>query len=910
MLKEQIAAAVKKNTVAAQKKYQVLDTQALGRQMKVKRNTISHYLNVLWREQKLIKVNSRPVIFWDRQVLEDTYHVSLQAEYVSQQALQAILQTASSRDNAVLDHIIGSQGSLYVPLERLKAAAGYPDTGLPMLITGSTGSGKSFLARAYYDYCVEQGYLSDTARFLQLNCAEYADNPELLTSNLFGYRQGAFTGATQNKTGLFDEADGGVLFLDEIHRLNAKGQEKLFRYLDTGLISPLGETKNSQKVRVRLVFATTENLDSYFLDTFLRRVPIQITLPPLKDRNDSEIASLVKLFYLRQSQKIKKTITVDQTVVRILKTNNYSHNVGELKNAVIISVANALQRGEDKAQLAVNVVDLPSDILQTVTLLPDIRSKQLVITPQATLQQLIGAKQPANNVIQKTINSWLQVYQTTNNSADFWSNCLGVLNHLCDDLMFKSATQVCPLPLSFYKNFFQGELKQIALQNHLRVNGNMAMLLSYYFYRRQTAMVELSPKQQQICQKLVTHFQQTDPKLWAIVTEMHNLIVQNTKLQNSMADQLFLYFYLHDKMQEIPRQTLRCIVLAHGYSTASSIADVANELTGEHLLDALDMPIDIQVPEIGRKVDNYAHSLTQVTGLIALVDMGSLADIKKYLQPDLTFPIAVMTNVSTQSALVTAQSIQNQLPLQDIMEAVSQQVVTTKQVIYPPTIKKNLIITCCLTGIGTANKIRQLLMASLPEDSDLEVQSFEYSHLKDSSQLAFLQQIYNIVFVIGTIDPEVKEVKYYPLETIISGTNAAALKNLLANYLTKAQLAEFNKHLIRNFTLERVINSLTILDANIVMQNIDLALERYTKLSQQELSNMTRMSLYVHVSCLIERVVRNEPITTYDMHQISDTNQKITLKNIQKAFSVIEDCYSVKIPLAEYGYIYDIIVAN
>ena len=78
---------------------------------------------------------------------------------------------------------------------------------------------------------------------MTLNCAQYADNPELLTSNLFGHVSGAYTGATQDKVGAFEAADGGLLFLDEVHRLSPEGQEKLFTYLDQGIIYRLGETK-------------------------------------------------------------------------------------------------------------------------------------------------------------------------------------------------------------------------------------------------------------------------------------------------------------------------------------------------------------------------------------------------------------------------------------------------------------------------------------------------------------------------------------------------------------------------------------------------------------------------------------------------------------------------------------------
>lgn len=120
--------------------------------------------------------------------------------------------------------------------------------------------------------------LAPDAPFVSFNCAQYASNPELLAANLFGYVKGAFTGAQSDKAGAFEAANGGMLFLDEVHRTDAQGQEKLF----TGWIVrdlPGGETAQGLPISLRLVFATTEDIHSTFLTTFLRRIPIWLACP-------------------------------------------------------------------------------------------------------------------------------------------------------------------------------------------------------------------------------------------------------------------------------------------------------------------------------------------------------------------------------------------------------------------------------------------------------------------------------------------------------------------------------------------------------------------------------------------------------------------------------------------------------
>ena len=90
----------------------------------------------------------------------------------------------------------------------------------------------------------QEGVINKGAHFVVLNCADYANSPELLSSVLFGYKKGAFTGAYTDKIGLVDQADNGYLFLDEVHRLSRKSQEKLFVLLDSGKFYPLGENKH------------------------------------------------------------------------------------------------------------------------------------------------------------------------------------------------------------------------------------------------------------------------------------------------------------------------------------------------------------------------------------------------------------------------------------------------------------------------------------------------------------------------------------------------------------------------------------------------------------------------------------------------------------------------------------------
>ena len=109
-------------------------------------------------------------------------------------------------------------------IKQAKAVIDYPPNGLNAIITGPTGSGKTLLAETIYKYGVETKKIDPKSPFVRFNCADYASNPQLLLSQLFGHEAGAYTGAKEKKKGLVELANNGILFLDEVHSLPIRGQ--------------------------------------------------------------------------------------------------------------------------------------------------------------------------------------------------------------------------------------------------------------------------------------------------------------------------------------------------------------------------------------------------------------------------------------------------------------------------------------------------------------------------------------------------------------------------------------------------------------------------------------------------------------------------------------------------------------
>ncbi len=206
-----------------------------------------------------------------------------------------------------------------------------------VLLTGESGTGKEVLARAIHSYSGRA-----TKPFVPFNCT--AVPRELIESQLFGYRRGAFTGADRDNHGLIRAARDGTLFLDEIGELGLDLQPKLLRFLESGEIHPLGEP-TPLTVDVRIVAATNANLDElvqagrFREDLFYRLNVIRLTIPPLRERRD-EIPALVHHFVLRAAEEFEKgRVRVAEETMEHLLLYRWPGNVRELQNEIRRMVA-------------------------------------------------------------------------------------------------------------------------------------------------------------------------------------------------------------------------------------------------------------------------------------------------------------------------------------------------------------------------------------------------------------------------------------------------------------------------------------------------------------------------------------------------------------------------------------------
>ena len=251
------------------------------------------------------------------------------------------------------DSVLGDSKALKDAVSLARKVSG---TDVPVLLTGETGTGKEVFAQA-----IHSNRKRAKQNFVAVNCSSFSK--ELLESEMFGHKAGSFTGALKDKKGLFEEADNGTIFLDEIGEMAFELQAKLLRILETGEYIKIGDTKPT-RVKVRVVAATNRNLPEEITagrfreDLFYRLSVFQIHLPPLRERA-GDVRILAKAFVKDFSVRLARPVTeITPAFLEALEQQPWKGNIRELRNVIERSLIVCESERLD-------VADLPLDIQNT-----------------------------------------------------------------------------------------------------------------------------------------------------------------------------------------------------------------------------------------------------------------------------------------------------------------------------------------------------------------------------------------------------------------------------------------------------------------------------------------------------------------------------------------------------------------
>ncbi|WP_368239263.1 sigma 54-interacting transcriptional regulator [Clostridium tertium] len=694
--------------------------------------------------------------------------------------------------------VVGYNGSLRVQVEQAKAAVSYPPHGLHVLILGPSGVGKSYLADAMYEFAKSTSNFSENAKYIIFNCADYADNPQLLLSQLFGSVKGAYTGATENKMGIVEACDGGILFLDEIHRLPSEGQEILFSILDKGIFRRLGESETVRKSNVMIIAATTENVESSLLLTFRRRIPMVIEIPAIKDRPFEERFELINKAFFEESHRIKKDMLISKNVISELMKYECQGNIGQLKSDIQVACAISFlehKLKEDK-RLYIDERYLPDYIKE--------QSRRINID-DSDIEKFIIEDIYISHKGEKRIEEDTRYNKKNTNIYKFIEKRQSELKFVgySDEEISKILSQQVELEL----------IRGAKAINYNVVNTDELMnLVGVKSLETVKMMIKLAKKeltglQSDIIYPLAVHLNSTyerirngkeiiNPKLSIIKTRYEKEYNVAKKMCEIVRERLnidvpedeigFITMYLKNYTRYLKTEEgkVAVIVMTHG-RVASAMAEVANKFLGVDHAVGLDMDFRDSPDIMLEKAIRLVKENDQGKGCIILVDMGSLVTFGDIITAKTGIETRVIGRVDTLMVLeAVRKSALTDQSLEEIMhdlESDSKGFGSSQYNIENSNLSK-VIVTLCITGKGSALKIKEYVENKIDlKGKDIEIIPIGFMDEDINSSLSRISKNKNIEAIVGTINPEFRNIPFISLEELMKGSGVKKLNNIISN---------------------------------------------------------------------------------------------------------------------------------
>lgn len=864
----------------------------------LERSNVSRYLNILHRENKLIKLDGRPVRYNSIKVNGNDH-----------------IQNDNTKSHYIgLDKMNGAKQSLSISIEKAKAAIIYPPKGLHTLLLGETGVGKSLFAEQMYEYAKEAKIIGKDAAFIRFNCADYADNPSLLVSQIFGVKKGAFTGADKDKDGLLKQADNGILFLDEVHRLPPQGQEMLFTYIDKGMFRPLGETENMINANVRIIAATTEDTDSFLLKTFTRRIPMTIVLPNLKERSLQERYSLIESFIKEESHRIGKSIYINKNCIISYLLYDCPNNIGQLKSDIQLACAKAFlkYKATSNSYILIDQSDLPNHVRKGMLYINEFRKE---------VSELL---QSTHDVLGFSVNDELSLQLTHEEEIigkDFYNIIdekiealkeLGIEeNEISEILNIDIESHFQKYIGAISQRFGRDELNNLVDMEIIKVVEEILLLAEDNFNKNYDEKIYfgLTFHLERSIDRIRNGEKIFNPKLNFIRVNYEKEFLFAMKIAKIIDNKFFIetpvdeigylsMFFTNDNFGSIEKQQkVKIMVMMHGRSTASSMVEVVNSLVGEDEVIALDMPITMK-PQIMYEITKAkAIEIHDGKGIIMLVDMGSLTNFGDMIKEETGIEIKTIDMVSTLTVLDIARKATMNYSFDEILSSIiDHKDYNAKEEISDS--KKDIIITACFTGEGSSVKIGKIVKNLISNKNINVIPMNIVDDISFEERIVNLKINHNILAIISTIDVKVGGIPFIPALEIFNNNGTEKIANIIEESEMYLNVGNSLKEHLLNIKGEEIVK-----DVKELLFNLEEKL-------QLNIPRDVKMGITLHICFLFDKISGGGHSRKFEGLEEFLVTYSLQISKVKALIENLEYKYNIKVKGNEMAYIVKLLLEN
>ena len=866
-----------------------ITAEEIAYRLKSDRSNISRDLNQLYKEKRCYKEKTRPVRFFPC------------ARKVPQQAA-APKETPKIVD---MDKFLKKNPSLFHQIEQGKAAILYPGDGMHMLLLGETGVGKSLFADLLHKYGIQSGKLAESSPFIQFNCADYAHNPQLLMSQLFGHTKGAYTGAETNKTGLLEKANGGILFLDEIHRLPIEGQEMLFTYIDRGVFRPLGESEKDHHANVLIIGATTEKKDT-LLKTFIRRLPIIIDLPSLRERSIEERHQLFDAFVQQEVDQLGVPMYFSKNALKAFLHYKCELNIGQFKADIRIAFAKSYARflAVKENYLKVSSNDLPDYI--RAGLLSNADHRQMWSKYEGTNRQAIQylpsdntvpevSSAPSESTIYREMNTRYRELEQKKISADEIQKAMEhdlktyfKLTGEKEQRFCNKENLIALVPDNIIKEL-EKILRHVTIKTGKVMSDKVFQMMAIHIYN----LVKRSQQDHVLKNDMHEAIIDKYPEMYGVAKECMAILEADLGVRIPEEEaSYFIMFLTHDEMDAIERLAkVQVIVIAHGSGIASALCDTANQLLNHEGAIGINARLDEEPRQVFERLVRYIKNHQIMDDILLLVDMGSLTTFAGELEKLFPLKAESIPLVSTMHVLEASRKAMigcslrevyvETLKVNDYM-AIYQDRKALEQVQKPKVrpqatdsfhFRPLAIISICLTGEGTAVTIRDFIRKEISFD-EKEITIVPINLVGKESIYARLQELtkeYEIICVISTFAIKT-EYPTFELYTVMNRAGLQRIQDCIDEIYTYRSIKETILKYYDMPEIEELLSSIYRFN------------DEVNEMMSPSLFVSDKIGLSFHIIGMLRKIKRKEQIPHFEKGMVSFPQDKYIVPKIKNLF--------------------------
>lgn len=821
--------------------------EVLAQALNIDRANASRHLNQLVQEGKLSKDMGRPVRYM------------LITETSEKKHFQTVFQVEKKYS---LDALIGAKKSLLVPIQQAKAAILYPPRGLHTLILGETGVGKSMFAELMYQFAKEAQTITPNAPFVRFNCADYAENPQLLIAQIFGVKKGAYTGADKDREGLLVKADGGMIFLDEVHRLSHQGQEMLFTFIDKGYFRRLGDTEDRVYAAVQIIAATTEEPESALLKTFTRRIPMTIKLPALSERGLKDRYLLIQTFIKEESKRLSKSIYVSRNALESFLLYDCPSNIGQLKSDIQLSCAKAFlnYKSSNKRYLLIELSDLPNPVQRGHLRIKEFRVElEKLIKHQDDIykfhfdesEMYLNEHEMPDTYFYEQIEHKLEALRSEGlddqeinqlMSLDIEKHFKKYLVEIPDQYKKDEISKVVDAErVAFTESVLAYAAKKLNKVFDEKIFCGFALHLNGSIDRIRAGKKIYHPK--------LNVVRINYPDAFLVAMEIAKRIDETFNIETPLDEIGYLAMFLasnpYEKVGEAP-EYVAVLLIMHGHATATSMAQVVNALIGTQHCHALDMPLNMKPQTMVELAKEKVLEIHQGKGVMILVDMGSLVNFSQIIYQETGVPCQTLDFVSTPIALEACRRAVLGREIDEILSACNDLMGRSSDLPMIKDIrKKHLIITVCFTGEGASERLRQIIIKALTLSEAFEIVSLDILDRKAfMNAITEYKRSYEILAIVGTVEIEERGIPFISAIEILTGEGLVRLKGLIENQDAYIRIADSLEEHIKTISSKTLIGEVR----QFIVNN-----ERALKVM---IPNDVKIGIALHLSFLIDHLLQ------------------------------------------------------